>query len=153
MKPEMNNMQTRRLLRSFQKGIFRLALSLVMLFAATTFTAFTPTQKANPTPLPLPSVQGVLTIDFPSGLPTGAYAVVSPISAWQSNHPGCSITADIRPNNSQMDVVVSGEGSCISNDYEDMAYITVRSKSGTQLGYYLIYTEAGGTTILAIDLE
>lgn len=153
MKPELNNMQTWKLMKRFQKGIFRLALSLVLLFAASTFTAFTFAPEAAPTPLPLPSVQGVVTIDFPNGLPLGAYAEVSPISAWESNHSGCSITADIRSNNSQMDVVVSGEGSCISNDYEEMAYVTVRSKTGQQLHYYLIYTAAGGTTILAIDLE
>jgi hypothetical protein len=151
MKPELNNMQTRTLLFKVQKGILKLALTLVVVLATTVFTGFTPIPA--PQEMVLPSVQGTVTIDFPSQLPEGAYAVVSPVQAWQTYHPGCSVSADIRSNNLEMDVMVSGQGDCISTSYEEIAVVSVRAKDGLQLHSYLIYTEAGGTTILFIDLE
>lgn len=151
MKPELNNMQTRTLLNKVQKGILKLALSLAVVMTMAAFTGFSP--APSPQEILLPSEQGSVTINFPNQLPEGAYAIVSPIQAWQNYHPGCSVSADIRSNNLEMDVLVSGQGDCISYSYEEIAYVSVRAKDGVQIHNYLIYTEAGGTTILFIDLE
>ena len=152
MKPEMNKMQTTTL-RKLKKGILTLAISFVTLIFFTATTGFSPIPSSSVPPTPTPSVQGELVINFTSQAPSGVYVVVTPTAEWADSHPTCSIDATIHSSRLAMDVTVSGQGSCISNDYQEMAVIEVKDKNGPDIGSYLIYTAAGGTTILFIDLE
>ena len=140
-------------LKKLKKGFLTLAISFVTLVFFTATTGFSPIPSGSVPPTPTPSVQGELVINFTCQLPSGVYVVITPTAEWAGSHPSCSINGDIRSSRLAMDVSVSGQGSCISSDYEEMAVIEVKDKNGPDLGSYLIYTEAGGTTILFIDLE
>lgn len=152
MKPEMIKMQT-TMLKKLQKGILTLAISLSSLVFFTATTGFSPIPSGNVPPAPLPNVQGELVINFTCQLPSGTYIEVTPTAEWAGNHPSCTIDASLNSSRISMDVSVSGQGSCIPSDYADIAIIDVKDKNGPDLGSYLIYTAAGGTTVLAINIE